>query len=115
MSSGKAGAGKQTNPKAPVANFANPQIMKMNVEKNRLTNLLNKFQQWKNEYSQALQQYDIKSQFNRDKQAMLNSEQVRFECLVELFCFWEILKSNIIEFILGEKNIDFIIIRSFTG
>jgi len=88
MSSGKAGAGKQTNPKAPVANFANPQIMKINVEKNRLTNLLNKFQQWKNEYSQAIQQYDIKSQFNRDKQAMLNSEQVRFEGFSRIFLFF---------------------------
>jgi hypothetical protein len=62
----------------PINGFANPQIMKIDVDKNRLNNLLNKFAQWKEEYSQILQQYDVKFQHSRDKQAMLNSEQVSF-------------------------------------
>ncbi|CAF4364898.1 unnamed protein product, partial [Adineta steineri] len=45
------------------------------VDKRKLTNLINKFDQWKQEYSQLLQQYDLKLQRSRDKQAMLNSEQ----------------------------------------
>jgi len=54
----------------------NPQIMKINVDKRKLDNLLNKYAQWKEDYTQILQQYDLKLQHNRDKQAMLNSEQV---------------------------------------
>ncbi len=50
--------------------------MKIHVTKQKLTNLLNKFDQWKQEYSQILQRYDVKLQHSRDKQAMLNSEQV---------------------------------------
>lgn len=52
--------------------------MKINVDKRKLNNLINKFSQWKEEYSQILQQYDVKFQHSRDKQAMLNSEQVSF-------------------------------------
>lgn len=50
--------------------------MKQKVDKNQLTYLLKKFTQWKEDYSQLLQQYDTKLQHNRDKQAILNSEQV---------------------------------------
>lgn len=50
--------------------------MKLNVEKGKLDNLLKKFAQWREEYGQLLQQYDLKLQHKRDKQAMLNSEQV---------------------------------------
>jgi hypothetical protein len=50
--------------------------MKINVDKRKLNNLINKFSQWKEEYSQSLQQYDVKLQHSRDRQAMLNSEQV---------------------------------------
>jgi len=50
--------------------------MKINVDKNQLNSLLDKFTQWKEEYSQLLQQYDVKLQHSRDKQAILNSEQV---------------------------------------
>jgi hypothetical protein len=68
----------------PITGFANPQIMKIDVDKNRLNNLLNKFAQWKEEYSQILQQYDVKLQHSRDKQAMLNSEQVSFIIFFQL-------------------------------
>jgi hypothetical protein len=60
----------------PTAGFANPQIMKINVDRRKLTDIINKFDQWKQEYSQILQRYDVKLQHSRDKQAMLNSEQV---------------------------------------
>ncbi len=60
----------------PTTGFANPQIMKVNVDKEKLNNLINKFNQWKEEYSQLLQRYEVKLQHSRDKQAMLDSEQV---------------------------------------
>jgi ABC-type transporter Mla subunit MlaD len=63
----------------------NPQIMKINVDKRKLDNLLNKFTQWKEDYNQVLQQYNLKLQHSRDKQAMLNSEQVSFEILLSFF------------------------------
>ncbi len=50
--------------------------MKVNVDKDKLNNLINKFNQWKQEYSQLLQRYEVKLQHSRDKQAMLDSEQV---------------------------------------
>ena len=50
--------------------------MKINVDKRKLNNLINKFDRWKEEYCQLLQQYELKLQRSRDKQAMLNSEQV---------------------------------------
>jgi len=50
--------------------------MKVNVDKDKLNNLINKFNQWKQEYSQLLQRYEVKLQCSRDKQAMLDSEQV---------------------------------------
>ena len=87
------GMAKQTNAKAtglrlrnirkkfddyigPSIGFANPQIIKINVNRSKLDKLLNKFAQWKEDYAQILQQYDLKLQHNRDKQAMLNSDQV---------------------------------------
>ncbi|CAF4722909.1 unnamed protein product [Rotaria sp. Silwood1] len=81
MSSGKGtistAATKQTNPKSigSTGGYISPQIMKINVDKNKLNNLINKFNQWKQEYSQILQRYDIKLQYSRNKQVMLNSEQ----------------------------------------
>ncbi|CAF4031131.1 unnamed protein product, partial [Rotaria sp. Silwood2] len=81
MSSGKAtistAATKQTNPKsiASTSGYVSPQIMKINVDKNKLNNLINKYNQWKQEYSEILQRYDIKLQYSRNKQVMLNSEQ----------------------------------------
>jgi hypothetical protein len=60
--------------------------MKINVDKNQLNSLLDKFTQWKEEYSQLLQQYDVKLQHSRDKQAILNSEQV------SLFIFFLFIK-----------------------
>jgi hypothetical protein len=50
--------------------------MKVNVDKEKLNNLINKFNQWKEDYSQLLQRYEVKLQHSRDKQAMLDSEQV---------------------------------------
>jgi len=50
--------------------------MKVNVDKDKLNNLINKFNQWKEDYSQLLQRYEVKLQHSRDKQAMLDSEQV---------------------------------------
>ncbi|CAF0762870.1 unnamed protein product [Rotaria sordida] len=81
MSSGKGtistAATKQTTTKstASTSGYISPQITKINVDKNKLNNLINKFNQWKQEYSQILQRYDIKLQYNRNKQVMLNSEQ----------------------------------------
>ncbi|UJR28166.1 hypothetical protein I4U23_009420 [Adineta vaga] len=68
------GGGKS---KGPTTGFANPQIIKINVDKRKLNLLINKFDQWKQEYTQLLQQYELKLQRSRDKQAMLNSEQVK--------------------------------------
>ena len=82
--------------------------MKVNVDKRKLDNLLNKFAQWKDEYSHVLQQYDLKLQHSRDKQAMLNSEQVSFLSKIS-FCrliihIYRNEKSSSIGSILGEKN-----------
>lgn len=55
-----------------------PQIMKVKLDKNKLNNLISKYNQWRQEYAQILQRYDIKIQHSRNKQAMLNSEQVSF-------------------------------------
>ncbi len=52
--------------------------MKINVDKKKFDYFLKKFDQWKQDYSQLLQQYDLKLQHNRDKQTILNSEQVSF-------------------------------------
>jgi hypothetical protein len=84
----------------------NPQIMKINVDRRKLDNLLNKFAQWKEEYNHVLQQYDLKLQHSRDKQAMLNSEQVSFSTLSFFRIYKHISerKPSSINSILGEKN-----------
>ena len=64
--------------------------MKINFNKQKLNDLINKFEQWKQEYSQQLQRYDIKIQHSRNKQTMLNAEQVSLSydfCFVFFFCF----------------------------
>jgi hypothetical protein len=61
----------------PMTGSVHPQIMKFSVEKGKLKKLLEQFQQWKNDYSQMLQRYDIKFQHNRERQVMLNAEHVR--------------------------------------
>jgi hypothetical protein len=73
--------------------------MKINVDKSKLTNLINKFDQWKQEYSQILQRYDLKLQHSRDKQAMLNSEQVRS---IDFFLIKYLWREN-------ERNINLIL------
>ena len=60
----------------PTVGYVNPQIMKIHVEKSKLDDLLKKFAQWREQYGQLVQQHDLKLQHKRDKQAMLNSEQV---------------------------------------
>lgn len=99
----------------PVTGFASPQILKIKVEKGKLENLLKKFAQWKESYGQLLQQYDLKVQHSRDKQAMLNSEQVSESCLLfrNLSHVNEHFQS--IDFISGEKNLNIFIEKSFTG
>ena len=69
--------------------------MKIDVDKNRLNTILKKFSQWKEDYSQMLQQYDIKLQHSRDKQAMLNSEQVSFIISLFLSIKYLFLQTNI--------------------
>lgn len=60
-----------------ISGFAYPQIMKIQVKKQKLMNMIDQYERWKEEYSQMLQRYELKVQHSRDKQAMLNSEQVR--------------------------------------
>ncbi|CAF1356153.1 unnamed protein product [Adineta steineri] len=107
------------NAKGSTSGTATPQIMKINVDKRKLTNLINKFDQWKQEYSQLLQQYDLKLQRSRDKQAMLNSEQPdpvdissinelrqRFidELLLELNEYFSPIKSLLSNYLDSEKQ-----------
>ena len=85
--------------------------MKINVDKRKLNNLINKFDRWKEEYSQLLQQYELKLQRSRDKQAMLNSEQVSWY-YYDFFPIFLWKQSNeqikeitrLIDFISGEKS-----------
>ena len=58
--------------------LVHPQIMKVRVEKRKLDDLLKKFELWKQDYAQILQRFDLKLQHSRERQAMLNSEQVGF-------------------------------------
>ncbi|CAF3919870.1 unnamed protein product, partial [Rotaria magnacalcarata] len=88
------GAGKQSSTKlsGSIAGSISPQIMKVNVDKNKLNNLITKYNQWKTDYAQVLLRYDVKIQHSRNKQAMLNSEHVsrRFSFILK----YSFLKSN---------------------
>ena len=60
----------------PTTGFAHPQIMKIDVDTERLKKIVHQFEEWKQDYAQLMQRYDVKLQHSREKQAMLNSEQV---------------------------------------
>lgn len=89
--------------------------MKIKVEKGKLESLLKKFAQWKENYGQLLQQYDLKVQHSRDKQAMLNSEQVSEPFFLSRYFSSRKEYFQSIDFISGEKNLNVFIKNSFTG
>ncbi|CAF3399137.1 unnamed protein product [Rotaria socialis] len=115
------GASKQSNTKliSSISGPISPQIMKVNVDKNKLNNLITKYNQWKADYAQALLRYDVKIQHSRNKQAMLNSEHAdpvdislinefrqRFvdEFVVELDEYFSPIKSLLSNYLESEKQ-----------
>ena len=56
--------------------------MKIDVDNERLKKIVHQFEEWKQDYAQLLQRYDVKLQHSREKQAMLNSEQVSLSSLI---------------------------------